>query len=194
MSTSRGLNDVATSTIHIDVLISTNKYIYFTVFQMELQNKAKMRSILQAVALPTRSVKKNLEAAEKQYQSEFPIPIFPPPPGLLSSFLSNQCITSYSGVVDRKPGDIEGIADIFFEDFKNFLQTQEIGEESARFVREEMEKTWGDSRLAVLGEDEAQKWILGVMIISYFHLFLWSTPSPPLTGDLFLPFYYFYRL
>ena len=59
-------------------------------------------------------------------------------------------------LVDRKPGDIEGITDIFFEDFKNFPQTRELGEESARFVREEMEKTWGDSRLAVLGEDEAQ--------------------------------------
>ena len=52
--------------------------------------------------------------------------------------------------------------DIFFEDFKNFPQVRELGEESARFVREEMEHTWGDSRLAVLSEDEAQRWILGV--------------------------------
>ena len=64
--------------------------------------------------------------------------------------------------VDRKPGDIEEITDIFFKDFKNFPQTRELGEESAQFVREEMEKTWGDSRLAVLSEDEAQRWILGV--------------------------------
>ena len=35
-----------------------------------------------------------------------------------------------------------------------------------RFVREEMEKTWGDSRLAILTEDEAQKWILGVISIT----------------------------
>ena len=68
----------------------------------------------------------------------------------------------FSTTVDRKSGDIEGITDIFFEDFKNFPQTRELGEESARFVREEMEKTWGDSRLAVLSEDEAQRWILGV--------------------------------
>ena len=92
MSTSRGLINVATLMIHIDVPISTNKYIYFIIFQTELRNKAKMRAILQAVALPTRSVKKNLEAAEKQYQSEFPIPIFPLPPGLLSSFLSNSVL------------------------------------------------------------------------------------------------------
>ena len=51
---------------------------------------------------------------------------------------------------------------MFFEDFKNFPQVRELGEDSARFVREEMEKTWGDARMAVLPEDEAQRWILGV--------------------------------
>ena len=71
-------------------------------------------------------------------------------------------------LVDRRPGDIEGITDIFFEDFKNFPQVRELGEDSARFVREEMEKTWGDSRMAVLPEDEAQKWILGVIFILIF--------------------------
>ena len=68
----------------------------------------------------------------------------------------------FSTTLDRKPSGIKRITDIFFEDFKNFPQTRELGEESARFVREEMEKTWGDSRLAVLSEDEAQRWILGV--------------------------------
>ena len=67
-------------------------------------------------------------------------------------------------IVGRKPGDIEGITDIFFEDFKNFPQVRELGKDSARFVREEMEKTWGDARMAVLPEDEAQKWILGVIL------------------------------
>ena len=62
----------------------------------------------------------------------------------------------FATTVDQKPGHIEGITNIFFEDFKNFPQTRELGEESTRFVREEMEKTWGDSRLAVLSEDEAQ--------------------------------------
>ena len=68
----------------------------------------------------------------------------------------------FSTTVDRKPGDIEGITDIFFEDFKKRSSNKRTGEESARFVREEMEKTWGNSRLAVLSEDEAQRWILGV--------------------------------
>ena len=67
-------------------------------------------------------------------------------------------------LVDRRPGDIESITDIFFEDFKNFPQVRELGEDSVRFIREEMEKTWGDSRMAVLPEDEAQKWILGVIL------------------------------
>ena len=69
-------------------------------------------------------------------------------------------------LTDRKPRDIESIPDIFFGDFKNFPQTRELGEESARFIHEEMEKTWGDSRLAVLAEDEAQKWILRVISIT----------------------------
>ena len=76
-------------------------------------------------------------------------------------------------LVDRRPDDIESITDIFFEDFKNFPQARELGEESARFVREEMEKTWGDSRMAVLPEDEAQKWILGVISI-IFLFFFWG--------------------
>ena len=69
-------------------------------------------------------------------------------------------------LTDHKPGDIECITDILFEDFKNFPQTRELGEESARFIREEMEKTWGDSRLAILAEDEVQKWILRVISIT----------------------------
>ena len=67
-------------------------------------------------------------------------------------------------VLDRKPRDKESITDLFLEDFKNFLQTREIGKESTRFVREEMEKMWGDARMAVLAEDEAQRWILGVTL------------------------------
>ena len=123
-----------------------------------------MRAILQAISLPSRSVKKNLEAAERQFQSKgsFPAPVtFPFSLPLLSVSCSNHPCSLF---VERKPGDIEGITDIFFEDFKNFPQVRELGEESARFVREEMENTWGDSRLAVLSEDEAQRWILGVSL------------------------------
>ena len=39
-------------------------------FQKELRNKSKMRAILQAISLPSRSVKKNLDAAERQFKSE----------------------------------------------------------------------------------------------------------------------------
>ena len=43
------------------------------------------------------------------------------------------------------------------------------GEDSARFVREEMEHTWGEKHMAVLSEDESQMWILGVsyLFLSY---------------------------
>ena len=76
---------------------------------------------------------------------------------------------------DRKPGDIEAITDIFVEDFLNFPTTWELGEDSARFVREEMEHTWGEKHMAVLSEDESQMWILGVS-----YLFLsYSRPLDP---------------
>ena len=42
------------------------------------------------------------------------------------------------------------------EDFLNFPTTRELGEDSARFVREEMECTWGEKHMAVLSEDESQ--------------------------------------
>ena len=42
----------------------------------------------------------------------------------------------FATTVDQKPGDIEGITNIFFEDFKNFPQTRELGEESTRDLSE----------------------------------------------------------
>ena len=54
-----------------------------------------------------------------------------------------------------------------------------MGEESARIVREEMEKMWGDTRMVVLAEDEAQKWILGVTLfrLLFFLDFVTNTLS-----------------
>lgn len=55
------------------------------------------------------------------------------------------------------------------ENWKNFPEARQLGEDSARFIRQEMESTWGQEHLAVLSEDEAQRWILGVS--SCFHSF-----------------------
>ena len=65
-------------------------------------------------------------------------------------------------VVDRKPGDIQALTDFMLEDYKNFPKVPELGEETARYIRQEMEDTWGSEHLCVLPEDEAQHWILGV--------------------------------
>ena len=54
------------------------------------------------------------------------------------------------------------ITDFLLEDYKNFPQVRELSEDSARFIREEMERTWEQSHLAVLSEDESQSWLLGV--------------------------------
>ena len=70
-------------------------------------------------------------------------------------------------IVDRKPGDIEALTDFMLEDYKNFPKVPEFGEETARFIRQEMEDTWGSEHLSVLPEDEAQHWILGVRTL-YF--------------------------
>ena len=50
------------------------------------------------------------------------------------------------------------------EDYKNFPKVPEFGEETARYIRQEMEDTWGSEHLSVLPEDEAQQWILGVSL------------------------------
>ena len=73
---------------------------------------------------------------------------------------------------DCKPGNIEAITDIFVEDFLNFPTTQELGEDLAGFVREEMLCTWGEKHMAVLSEDESQMWILGVshLLLPYSRL------------------------
>ena len=65
-------------------------------------------------------------------------------------------------VVDRKPGDIQALTNFMLEDYKNFPKVPELGKETARYIRQEMEDTWGSEHLCVLPEDEAQHWILGV--------------------------------
>ena len=66
---------------------------------------------------------------------------------------------------DRVPGQIETLTDLLLEDFKSFRTCRELGEESAKFIRHELETTWGSSHLAVLDEQEAQKWLLGVGLL-----------------------------
>ena len=44
----------------------------------------------------------------------------------------------FATTVDRKPGDIEGITDIFFEDFKTFLKQENWGKR----VHDLSEKKW----------------------------------------------------
>ena len=57
--------------------------------------------------------------------------------------------------------------DLLLEDFENFPEVWELGKDSARFIWQKMESTWGQSHLAVLAEDKAQWWLLGVSTISY---------------------------
>ena len=82
-------------------------------------------------------------------------------------FLPAYCCTEplwlvFLFLLDRKPGDIEVLTDLVIENYKNFPEARQLGEESARFIQQEMEATWGQDHLAILSEDEAQCWLLGV--------------------------------
>ena len=62
---------------------------------------------------------------------------------------------------------METLTDLLLEKWKNFPEARQLGEESAHFIRSELEATWGQSHLSVLSKDEAQKWLLGVNIGFY---------------------------
>ena len=61
------------------------------------------------------------------------------------------------------------ITDFLLEDYKNFPQIRELGKDSAHFIREEMERTWGQSHLAALSEDESQSCLLGVTTVCFLN-------------------------
>ena len=61
--------------------------------------------------------------------------------------------------------------DLLLEKWNNFPEARQLGDESARFIRGELEATWGQSHLAILSKEEAQKWLLGVSI----YIFFWGT-------------------
>ena len=63
---------------------------------------------------------------------------------------------------DWDPGNVEVLTDLLLEKWRNVPEARQLGEESAKFFCQEMEATWGQGHLAVLSEDEAQKWLLGV--------------------------------
>ena len=85
-------------------------------------------------------------------------------------------LTLFFLLAGRKPGDIQVLTDFLLEDYKNFPKTPELGEETARYIRQEMEATWGSEHLSVLPEEEAQHWILGVRILYFLRTSI-TSPS-----------------
>ena len=63
---------------------------------------------------------------------------------------------------------IEDLTDLLAEDWSKLGSVRDMGADSKRFFRAEMEKSWGKKHLAVLDEEEAKKWLLGVSI-SFTH-------------------------
>ena len=68
---------------------------------------------------------------------------------------------------------MEVLTDLLLKKWKNFPEARQLGKESARFICSEMEATWGQSHLAILSEEEAQKWLLGVSIY-WFYFYFWD--------------------
>ena len=65
------LPNVATSLIPIDGAPLVSTLIILTLFylQRDVSRKATARAVLQAYALPNRSFRRNIEAAQRQYES-----------------------------------------------------------------------------------------------------------------------------
>ena len=61
---------------------------------------------------------------------------------------------------------MEDLTDLLLEDWRKLGNCREIGEATLRFIRTEIERSWGDKKLAVFDEAEAQKWVLGVRLLS----------------------------
>ena len=59
---------------------------------------------------------------------------------------------------------IEDLTDLLAEDWAKLRAAKEMGADTERFFRQEMEKTWGAKHLAVFFEEKARKWLLGVSI------------------------------
>ena len=68
----------------------------------------------------------------------------------------------FFGFPERTPGKIDDLTDLLLEDWRRLGNVREIGKDTLRFIRLEMERSWGDKKLSVFEEGEAQKWVLGV--------------------------------
>ena len=141
----------------------------FHSLQDKRHRKVTTRAILESFALPCHSVKKNILAAQAEYESNYPsfLLLFYPPTGYVYSNFGYPLmfLLLFS---DRDPGNVEVLTDLLLEKWRNVPEARQLGEESAKFFHKEMEATWGQGHLAVLSEDEAQKWLLGVSFIIFY--------------------------
>ena len=65
------------------------------------------------------------------------------------------------------PGQIEDLTDLLAEDWKSLGSVREMGLDTAKFFRQELEKTWGSKHLTVLDETKARNWVMGVGVLVY---------------------------
>ena len=134
--------------------------------RLKLLVRPRLGPSFSVFAMLRHSVRKNILEAQEQFKSNYVL-LFFYCAFLCFSSLRVDC-TILSLFLDRKPGEVETITDLLMENWKNFPEARQLREDSARFIRQEMESTWGQQHLAVLSEDEAQCWILRVSIIYFY--------------------------
>ena len=67
--------------------------------------------------------------------------------------------SSFSEVANRTPGQIEDLCDLLAEDWKSLGSVCQMGLDTQKFFRSELERSWGSKHLTVLDEEDAGKWL-----------------------------------
>ena len=125
--------------------------------------KAHICSLLNAFKVPSQSVlrtqRQAAEQASKSYSLLLEFHYFIQDPLIV---ISSLLLFASPEKEARTPGHVEDLCDLLAKDWASMGSVREMGVDTAHFFRQEMERTWGSKHLAVLDEEEAKNYVLGV--------------------------------
>ena len=122
--------------------------------------QSHIRGILNTFKMPTQSITKTMKEAQEQSGN----PLYSLNSLEFPNFLAEYISLTLCFVTEWEAGNIEDLTDLLAEDWVKLVTTREMGEQTAKFFRTEMENTGGTKHLAVFDEEEAHHWVLGVGI------------------------------
>ena len=136
-----------------------------------------VRGILNAFKIPSQSMVKTMAEADAQSSKSFPLHLSPwtSPTSLSIPPLRTIYKLFLSLFIEREAGNIDDLTDLLAQDWAGLGTCREMGVDTARFFRTEMENLWGSKHLCVFSEDEAKHWVLGVRLLN--PPFLYILPS-----------------